>query len=264
MSIHSVGELSIDQRPAAGLSSLTIIIGYSIAIIGVEIIGTAWDVLTGAILHAALIPLLLTHFVRAKGAPYGRALAVLALVPLLRILSLTMPVSELPLVYWHVLIGAPLLLGAILTARLLGLSAADLGLRSQHLLAQGAIALVGVPLGFIATLIAPQLPTPVFFNWQNGAAVVLILGIFSAFAEEFVFRGLLQRVMSEALGWGGVIVSSVLFAAMYAGSLSVVYVLFIGAVGLLFGWCVQRTGSILGVTLAHLIMSVMVFASLAS
>jgi membrane protease YdiL (CAAX protease family) len=48
--------------------------------------------------------------------------------------------------------------------------------------------------------------------------------------------------------------SSILFATMYIGSLSLSYVIFMGLVGLFFSWCVYRTASLWGVTLAHGVM----------
>ena len=80
--------------------------------------------------------------------------------------------------------------------------------------------------------------------------------VFTGFVEEIIFRGMLQQVANEILGGAGVLCSSILFAIMYTGSLSLSYMLFIGLVGLFFGWCVNRTGSIWGVILAHSILNI--------
>jgi membrane protease YdiL (CAAX protease family) len=50
--------------------------------------------------------------------------------------------------------------------------------------------------------------------------------------------------------------SAILFMATYLGSLSTGYVLFMGLVGLFFGWSAARTDSIWGVALAHAILKV--------
>jgi hypothetical protein len=94
------------------------------------------------------------------------------------------------------------------------------------------------------------------FGWRSIAIGSMILLIFNGFTEELMFRGLLQRVADEIWGRAGFLLSGALFAIMYIGSLSADYVLFIGLVGLFFGWCVNRTGSIWGVVLAHGILSI--------
>jgi membrane protease YdiL (CAAX protease family) len=79
----------------------------------------------------------------------------------------------------------------------------------------------------------------------------VILTVFAASTEEVLFRGLLQHVVTDICPRSGVLWSAFLFASMYIGSLSVGYVLFMGLVGLFFGWCVRQTGSLWGVILAH-------------
>jgi membrane protease YdiL (CAAX protease family) len=61
----------------------------------------------------------------------------------------------------------------------------------------------------------------------------------------------LQTVLVDLCGGLGLVWSSALFAALYLGSPSPVYALFVFVVGLYFGWCVRRTGSLWGVMIAH-------------
>ena len=77
--------------------------------------------------------------------------------------------------------------------------------------------------------------------------------------EEFIFRGVLQRSAWERLGWGGIIYVSVLFAILHVGFLSWVDVIFVFGVAMLFAWIVKRTGSLLGVTLAHALTNVTLY-----
>ena len=89
------------------------------------------------------------------------------------------------------------------------------------------------------------------FDGPYLAAAATTLGVCVGLAAELVFRGLLQHVASPLFGRLGLLWSAAAFASMYTGSLSPSYVAFMGVVGLFFGWCVQRTGSLWGVVLAH-------------
>jgi len=95
-----------------------------------------------------------------------------------------------------------------------------------------------------------------FFHGSTIAIGVAILIVFTGFAEELLFRGLLQHLAGEVFGSMGFLLSSLLFAIVYLGALDGTYILFVALAGLLFGWCVRRTGSIWGVVGAHSAISV--------
>jgi hypothetical protein len=71
-------------------------------------------------------------------------------------------------------------------------------------------------------------------------------------------------VALPALGRWALLYVAVLFAVLHIGYLSVADVLFVGAVGLLFGYIVRLSGSILGVTLAHGLTNIVLFLLLPS
>src|SRR5215212_3244527 len=106
----------IAQREASASEKL-IILGYIAAIGGTELTGARVDPLLGVLADALLVPILLSHFAFAPRTNHRRIYPVLALLPLLRILSYTMPIKQVPQLYWYALVGLPLLVGAGLTAR---------------------------------------------------------------------------------------------------------------------------------------------------
>ena len=77
--------------------------------------------------------------------------------------------------------------------------------------------------------------------------------------EGFVFRGVLQHTALEAFGWRGIVYVSLLFAVLHMGFLSWIDLVFVFVVALFFGWIVKKTGSLLGVTLAHGITNTILF-----
>jgi len=223
---------------------------YIAAIAVAEAVGAGIGVVPSILGHAVLISILLSQYVLTQ-VPYRRVLPVLAIVSLLRILSFTAPIAQVPDIYWYVLVGLPLLVAVALTVSLLDFSWAQLGLRRGPWMPQLLVASSGLPLSLAGFLLLRPRPFASMPGWREVAIGVVILLIFVGFTEEILFRGLLQHVATEVFGRTGVLCSSLLFAIMYIGSRSASYLLFIALLGLFFGWCASRTGSIWGVVLAH-------------
>lgn len=209
----------------------------------------------GFLLHAIVLgAILYLQAKRSRSVDRG-TLVPLALVPLLRILSLTMPLPGLAPMFWTGLVGVPLAVGAVLAARTLGFGPAELGLRATPWRSQVAIAALGLPTGLLAWL----------SGGSNGLVrgdatpfeilvVALLLVMFVAFTEEFVFRGVVQAGLSNAFGNGAIVLGTILYGSMYLGSMSFAYAALMTAVGLLHGVLADRTGSIVGVVASHAIL----------
>jgi membrane protease YdiL (CAAX protease family) len=131
-----------------------------------------------------------------------------------------------------------------------------LSIRREQLPAQVAIALAGAPLGIAAFEILTPAPVISPLTGPNFLGGAFILIVFSAFLEELIFRGLLQRGARELFGRLGLVIVSVLYASLYVGSLSAPYIAFVGAVGLMFAVAVERTGILWGVVGAHSLLNV--------
>ncbi len=257
----------LEGTHAGGLSSPAVMVTtYIAAIAGAEAVTVFLGTVPGMIGHGIVLMLLLSHFIvlspassrddsrTAGAAQLGQAMPVLSLFPLLRILSLALPISFIPEIYWHALVGVPLLIAIALTARLLGWSPSDAGLNSRAWPWQLLIALTGIPLSFAAYVAMGPAPLTPPLTTRDTLIGAIILIIFSGAIEEILFRGLLQRVTTEIFGTWGIAWASVLFAVMYLGSHSAPVVALMGLIGLFFGWSVERTGSTWGVILAHGIM----------
>jgi membrane protease YdiL (CAAX protease family) len=254
--LHPFASLREGVSALSTQHSTLVILAYAGLIFLAEVTCVLAGAYYGTWIHALLVPALLNHYMIATRAPYRRILPVLALLPLLRILSLVMPAEQLPELYWYLLVGAPLLFAAVLTARLLKLSGARLGLRPRIWPPQVAIALTGLPLGLAGFLLI--LPQPIIetLNRRDVALGIVILLLYTGFAEEFIFRGLLQSVATETLGRAAIYFSTALFTTMYLGTFSPRFILFTGLVGLYFGWCANRTRSIWGVAFAHGVLNI--------
>lgn len=221
------------------------------ALCSAEMVLVFVDVATGTVLHgAALATLVALQAQRARHVE-GRALAVLILVPLLRLLSLTTPVPALQPVYWLVLAGVPLATAAIIAARALDLSRVALGLGRTRWLIQLGVALTGVPAGIGWWLWADPRPLGVGAGPDELLLFGLVVALGIGVLEEFVFRGVIQAGLSRAYPDGGVALTAALFGVMYLGTLSVATVVTMSVIGLAYGIIARVTHSIVGVAISH-------------
>ncbi len=226
-------------------------LAYLAAIATAELITALVNPLGGVVIHIVLLLGLVLHASLAVGNPSHKLYLALALAPLIRVLSLSMPVVGFAQIYWYGIVAVPLLVATFVVMRRLNYGRHEVGLTLNRLPFQLLIGLTGIPLGIVEFYILR--PAPLVDTLTLGAVFLpaLILLVGTGFTEELVFRGLMQRSAGEALGRWGWIYVAVLFAILHTGYLLVSNVLFVLAVGLFFGWVVKKTGSLLGVTLAH-------------
>jgi len=130
-----------------GLSRFSVVVlpAYAAAIATAEIVTVVVDARWGVGLHVAVLWALLLHYALAKEVSEGKALLALCLAPMIRILSLGMPLEDVDLVYWFLITGVPMIVAA-LVARTLGLTRDDLGLTLDAIPVQLAIGALGVGL----------------------------------------------------------------------------------------------------------------------
>ena len=206
----------------------------------------------GLLMHLGVFALLILHIGRTEDLTTTRVLIALTVAPITRLLSLVMPLGEVPVVWRYALVGVPVLVSAYIALRLAALTPCEVGLRWGRPRVQLPIMLLGIPLGIAEYAILA--PHPIVDDSSFAGIVVagLVLLVFTGFVEEFVFRGTLQTAVLPVFGprWGIVYVAA-LFSVLHVGYGSELDLLFVFVVGVLFGALVYRTGSIFGVTLAH-------------
>jgi CAAX protease family protein len=210
-------------------------------------------------LHGGLIALLVAHVAvlerRRPASAESRALEglLIALVtaPLIRIISLTLPMTAVDVPYRYVLAGVPMLIGGILAARAAGLGPSEIGLAWHRTGVQIAVICASLAIGLLEyAILRPAAAAPM--PWVGGGLLPAIaIGVATGFPEEFIFRGVMQGASRKLVGrWNWIYISAV-FAVMHIGYESAIDVGFVFAVGLLFGYVTERTRSILGVSVAH-------------
>jgi len=237
---------------------------YLAGISAAELVTAKVNTVGGIVFHTILLFSLIIHSSFAKHPSHKLYLA-LAIAPLVRIVSLSMPLLEFDQAYRYLIVAMPLSVAVLVIIRILKLQRRDIGLTVQKLGLQGLVALTGLGFGWVEYHILE--PEPLVPNATLLEAVLpsLILLVCSGFVEELAFRGVAQRCAQEVLGrWGWVYVAG-LYSALYIGYLSGTQWIqwpFVLLVGLFFGWVVRRTGSILGVTFSHGITNIALYVVL--
>ncbi len=233
---------------------------YLLAIIAAEVITVTIEPVWGVVCHIIILVALILHSALAGKRVYQQLFLSLALVPLVRIISLSMPLANIPQIWWYPIVYAPLLVAALQVVRLLGFSLEQMGLNFKRISIQLAVALAGFVFGlgeyFILTEEAQATNLVLRETWLLAAFLLLAC---TGFVEELIFRGVLQRSAVEAFGWWGIIYVSLLFAVIHLIHQSLIDIAFVFVIAIFFGWVVKKTGSLFGVTLSHGIANIVLF-----
>ncbi len=236
--------------------SLWVIVRYSLMLVLSELSSTFVGVLPGALLDAGLVPVMLAHFVLRPDTPHRRMLPALALVALLRTLSVAAVVPRLPEYTWYALIGVPVLIGAFLTIGLADEPAERLGLTVWRPWLDGFLAILGLPVGFLGYVLLRPQALVTTESLVPVLAALAILAVFGGFLEELVYRGVLQTVAIDAFGSqrAGILFSATLSGAMYWGSGSIPFMVGMWLLGMGYGFALARGASLWGIAASHTVM----------
>ena len=87
------------------------------------------------------------------------------------------------------------------------------------------------------------------------ALQILCVGIVGPFAEEVLFRGLILGGLSRTCNkWLAIIASAIVFGVVHGHPIGIIYAT---CLGLLLGWIYLKTGSLISVTLFHIIYNLL-------
>lgn len=247
----------------------SITIAYLILVAGAELV-TAYATWHGGIFakygiafHAVILFALFIHsaLILTADPEFSGFLMVLILAPLIRILSLTMPVTYFSYISWFAIISIPVYIAIFTCMYIQHLKPRDVALalpKAKHLPLELAVILFAVPFGIIEYYILKPgiLIEPSFEALFVPALIMLVC---TGFLEELAFRGLMQYHATRTMGFSGIIFVSILFGFLHIGNLSVLDVLFTGTVSFIYSIVVQKTGSLYGVSISHGLINIVLF-----
>jgi membrane protease YdiL (CAAX protease family) len=238
-----------------GLILLLYVIFLIFAEIAITTIPPSWSLLFLIVIITSLI-ILSSLSVFTK---FSRLLQALILIPLLRIMSLSISMADLGPVYGLALIILPLSVSCIFLMRGQNLSIMDVGLNLKKLPIQLLIIWGGLAIGFIEYLILE--PAAIISNLEiNNLIISVIILLCTGFILELIFRGIIQQEADDLMGKiGGLLFVSILFTSQYIAWNSVPYLGFVFGVSIIYGYIYQKTSSILGISVSHGLSNVMLF-----
>jgi len=218
----------------------------------------------GLLMHCTTMFALFVHaaLIRPSHKEMSSLLMATGFTPLIRIVSLSAPLAPFGYIAWFLIVSLPLFVGVLVLARLQGLRERDLGLTFNPSMFRWelAVVLIGLPTGIFEYLLLR--PSPLIYDLSVstllGPALIMLIG--TGFIEELIFRGLIQHHATRLFGPAiGILISALLFSFLHIGNLSLVSMIFAFSVGVVYSFLVRRTGSILGVSLAHGLSNCMLF-----
>jgi membrane protease YdiL (CAAX protease family) len=236
---------------------LVFLIFYLLALITAECFLIFYNLQLGLILEAVIIFALLIHLSVTRSPSLRLLLCSMTAFPIVLIIGLSLPMIPIPQVYWFILSGIILFAISYTLMKAQSLTRQNVGLTWSALPLQLLIACTGIIFGVLEYSILHPLPLNSTINLESLVIGSIIIIISTGFAEELLFRGIIQRNAQNALGAGlGILYSTLLFTALNI-SHSLPDVIFIFLVGLFYGYIFYKTRSIIGISLAHGISNTM-------
>jgi uncharacterized protein len=239
-----------------------VVVGFIIAaIIEAEIALALVPPLLGVILHSVVILTILNVYLLIPLLPHRKILLALLILPILRIVSLSVPIAQLPQLYWYAADGIPVMISVLILTRMIHPPASYFVVNLVKVWRQIAFGMLGIPLAYLAFRIAPQKPLVPTGNLVEILIGIVSLVVFSGFIEEYIFRYLIQFNLEDIFGEVGLWIGGALFTGLYLGAQTLPLTAFWGLVGMGFSYWVKYTESIWGVVIAHslLLITALIF-----
>ncbi|HEY3361022.1 MAG TPA: type II CAAX endopeptidase family protein [Methanosarcina sp.] len=193
-----------------------------------------------------------------------RIYQALMLLPILRLVNLSMPVFFSTTLYTYVFVYSPLLIPLIIIVTHQRYSLEQVGITAKHIL---GYTILSIPLGLLLGLgeyltIRPNYLIP-DLSIENLLKLTIIMIIFVGLTEELIFRSILQTRLEEVLGpREALIIASILFGFMHSGYSTFYEIMYTGFVALFIGFAFHKTKSLPFVAILHGLINVFLFGIL--
>lgn len=237
-----------------------------LGLVGVaELLTVLVSPVAGLVVHCVVLAAFLGHAgaVVNHSVPMARIAFVMAIIPIMRIVSLTTAVATFGYFPWFLFIGAVMAATVVTYMRELEYSLEEVGLAKPALRwipLDVAIIAAGVGIGVLEYLLLK--PGSVFSSasWVGLIGPSLLFVLFTGILEEAIFRGLLPAVLGRVYGGlGAILIPALVQGALDLGSLNVLHIALVVATGILYGLVARRTRSIWGVGISHGVTNVVLF-----
>jgi membrane protease YdiL (CAAX protease family) len=211
--------------------------------------------------HIGTLTALVLSNMFIRDSEINRIYQALMLLPVLRLVNLSMPVFFETTLYTFIFIYAPLAIPVAVIIMHQQSSLKEIGITSKHIV--GYI-ILSIPLGFLLGLgeyltirtgyLIPDVSV------ENLLKLTLIMIFFVGLIEELIFRSILQTRLEQALNSReALLITSILFGLMHSGYGTFYEILYTGFVGLFIGFAFYKTKSLPFVAVLHGCVNVFLF-----
>lgn len=211
----------------------------------------------GSVIYSVILVTLSLYVSLTQVEPAHHLFIMMAFPPLIRLISLAMPSTQLSIIYEYALISIPVFLAARIALNRLQITWSVIGYHFKGILFQLLVASTGFILGYAQYLLLQPEPLIIELSLQRFLLAALILLIATGFIEELVFRGIMQRTAVALINRSGIIYIAAVYTILHIGYQSVPNLLFVFVTSLYFGWIVLRTQNLVGISICHGIMNIM-------
>ncbi|MGA9187607.1 MAG: CPBP family intramembrane glutamic endopeptidase [Methanosarcina sp.] len=188
----------------------------------------------------------------------------LMLLPVLRLVNLSMPVFYDKTLYTFIFVYGPLAIPVAVIIMNQRKVLEQIGISRKNI---GVYMILSIPLGFLVGLgeyltIRPQSLIP-DLTFENLLILTIIMIFFVGLIEELIFRSIIQTRLEQAFSAiESILITSFLFGLMHSGYGTFYEILYTGFVGLFMGFAFYKTRSLPFVAVLHGFVNVFLFGIL--
>ncbi len=257
-SLKNLQEKISNLRPSRNQS--IILSGLILALVLAEVVTSYIDMQWGLLINGLILVSLIIGSVVSESPNFSNLLRSMIVLPLIRIIGLSMPIMKIDTLYWFPIISIPLFAAAYFLIRGQSMTRQSVGLVKGDLKIQIPIIFTGIVFGAIEYLILKPEPLIATFTLFNLVFAGIILTISTGFAEELLFRGILQKNAENVMGkYMAILFASVIFSILHTGWMSFLDLIFVFLVAIFYGFVFQRTRSIFGISFSHGLTNIFLF-----
>lgn len=215
-------------------------------------------------MHIGILIVLSLSSMFIKELKINRIYQALMLLPVLRLINLSMPVFFETTLYAFVFIYSPLAIPVAVIIMHQKNSLEEIGITTKNF---PTYVLLSLPLSFLLGLgeyltIRTEYLIP-DLSFESLLKLTIIMVFFVGLVEELIFRSILQTRLEQALSVKeALLITSILFGLMHSGYGTFHEMLYTGFVGLLLGFLFYKTRSLPFIVVLHGFINVFLFGIL--
>lgn len=212
-------------------------------------------------IHIAILMGLFFCIKLFKNKEIRKTYQALMLLPLLRLVSLSMPVFFDITLYSVFFIYVTLAILVTIAAAYQKLTCEEVGVTLRRIwLYLPLSALISFGLAVVEYQINRTNYLIPNLSLLNLIKLTVVMVFFVGLVEEVIFRSIIQTRLNKIFGiWGGILLSSILFGFMHSGYGSLHEVLYVSFAGVIIGYLFYKTQSLPLITLVHGLVNVFLF-----